>query len=205
MNSFSEYVSITRVWITVATILIATSIAADESSDVIEWEQADDGSQVAKFENWMIKKEVDLLTDLENVVLVKEAVKGEAGMFIKKPVVLILMCQERQLLVGINWIQNLGISFDFDNPDADETHSVTHRVLPGGTTTENVWGRNDETTVLGGLKARNLLSQMLEASSQPDSKFVASVKPLDEGAITGIWELEGLETAIKPLRKQCPY
>ena len=203
MNSFSEYVSILRVWITVATILIVTGIGAEEPSKVIEWEQADDGSQVAQVEKWVIRKEVDLLTDRENIFLANQAVKGEAGMFTKQPVVLILMCQGSSLGIGVNWIEHLGISFDFDDPDADERHSVKYRVLPAGTMKEKVWMREKSTTMLIGRDAKDLLKNLIEASSQPDAKFVASVKPLDEASITGVWELKGLKTAIQPFSAPC--
>ena len=203
MNSFSEYVSITRVCIAVATILIVTGIGAEDPSIVIEWEEADNGAQVAQVEKWVIRKEVDLLTDKENIVLVNQAVQGEAGMFTKQPVVLILMCRGRIPAVGVNWIEHLGISFDFDDPDADERHSVKYRVLPTGTMKEKVWMREKSTTMLVGGDAKDLLKNLIEASSQPDAKFVASVKPLDEASITGVWELEGLKTAIQPFSALC--
>jgi type VI secretion system protein VasI len=107
-----------------------------------------------------------------------------------QPVLLVLRCSSHTTDVYIDWHSYLG----------DEAN-VTSRVGSSESETKAWTASTDKTATFYPEDAAQFIREQLI----PAGRFVAQVAPYNESPITAVFDLAGLDTAAKPLRKACEW
>ncbi len=136
---------------------------------------------------WQVSDKTNPLDDSRTVTLDLAATSGRS--VYGKPIVLVLRCQSHKTEVFIGWGSYLG-----------EEAKVTTRVGSGESKTKN-WGvSTDHTATFYHSDPVAFIQELMAAD-----RFVAQVIPYNESPITAVFDLTGLQTAVKPLRDDCAW
>ncbi|WP_171040643.1 type VI secretion system-associated protein TagO [Marinobacter alexandrii] len=138
--------------------------------------------------NWQLTEEKNPLDDTKTLVLslVAESGSNRRG---QKPV-LFIRCRSNKTEMWISWEDFLGS----DNP------KVTTRI-GGSEAKTRAWDVSSTKTSSFYPRSPVLALQRIMKADQ----FVAQVTPYNENPITAIFQISGLDSAIKPLRKNCNW
>lgn len=135
---------------------------------------------------WDVRSETNPIDDSRTVTLVLIADSGASRY--RDSVYLIARCQSNTTEVYINWNDYLGSEAE-----------VTSRV---GSATANTqrWGMSTDKQATFHPRPIPFLRSMLNAD-----RFVAQVTPYNESPTTAVFDVRGLENAIRPLRETCSW
>ncbi|HBP27917.1 MAG TPA: hypothetical protein DD666_00695 [Advenella kashmirensis] len=170
-----------------AQTLVSQDSKADQQAAPESAEKASESVDTAGA--WDVSSDIDPMTDKPKYYAALNAKTGE-GMF-GKPIYILARCVQNKTEVLIMWNTILGIG---DSP------KVTYR-LDKGTPTASSWSKSTSgnATFFPGSPVK-FLKQLLEAKS-----MVASVESFSSGAVTAVFDLTGIETAMKDIRKECNW
>ncbi len=135
---------------------------------------------------WDVRAETNPIDDSRTVTLVLMADSGSSRF--RESVFLIARCQSNTTEVYINWNDYLGSEAE-----------VTSRV---GSATANTqrWGLSTDKQATFHPRPIAFLRSMLDAD-----RFVAQVTPYNESPTTAVFDVRGLDNAIRPLRETCSW
>ena len=149
---------------------------------------------------WKVSDEKNPLDDTRTVTLTLFATSGTPLM--GHPVVLQMRCQGHQTELFIDWGSYLG-------EEAEVTvRDVTFRVGNSAART-SAWGLStDRTATFYPQNSVEFIKELVAAefTSEPVvGRFVAQVTPYHESPITAVFDVRGLEFAMKPMREACGW
>lgn len=138
--------------------------------------------------NWNTRIDKNPLNDSTTVILVNPASEGKARL--GKRISLLLRCKNNKTEVFVSWNDYLG----------SDGAKVTHRVGDAEAKTRTWSQSTDNTATFYPGNDITLIKSMFG-----ESKFVAQVTPYNESPSTAVFEISGLDKAIKPLREECGW
>lgn len=136
--------------------------------------------------NWIVESEVNPIDDSKTVNLFLVASSGVARF--DKPISLVARCKSNQTELYINWATYLG-----------QEAFVTSRI---GTKKANKseWDLSSDSQATFKRQPISMLKEMLG-----ESKLVVQVTPYNENPSTAVFDITGLDEAIKPLQETCAW
>lgn len=138
--------------------------------------------------DWQLHTDTNPLDDSATHILILESESGTNRW--GKPINLLIRCKSNTTNMWINWDDYLGN----DSPE------VTTRLGSENAKTGR-WSKstNNSSTFYPGSPIGYIQRMMSE------SRFVAQVTPYNENPSTAVFNITGLKSAIKPLRKNCNW
>lgn len=135
---------------------------------------------------WIVDSSVNPIDDSKTVNLLLVASSGVSRF--DKPIVLVARCKSNQTELYINWATYLG-----------REAFVTSRI---GTKKANrsEWDLSSDSQATFKRQPISMLKEMLG-----ESKLVAQVTPYNESPSTAVFDITGLDEAIKPLQESCGW
>jgi type VI secretion system protein VasI len=144
---------------------------------------------------WQVSDEKNPLDDTRTVTLMLVATSGQSTY--GHPILLVLRCKSHQTEVFIGWGTHLG-----DHAEVTvQVGSAKARTSAWGVSTDHTATFYHEDPVA-------FIKELVGAErsqGSPAGRFVAQVTPDDESPITAIFDVKGLEFAVKPLREACGW
>ena len=137
---------------------------------------------------WMVTDEVNPIDDSRTVTLALPADSGKSKW--GNPIILIARCKSNTTELFIGWGDYLG----------REANVLTRIGKHDAVTREWSLSTNSQATFYPGNRDISFLKQMMEADT-----LVAQVTPYNESPTTAVFDTEGLDVAIKPLRETCGW
>ena len=131
-----------------------------------------------------MSRKVNPLDDSETVTLILYADSGEN--YLGKKVYLVIRCQSSEISLYIGWNNYLG-----------SEASLTTRI---GTekAVKNRWSLSTDSQATFDNQPTNTINKMLG-----NQKFIAQVTPYNESPVTAIFDITGIDNAVKPLIDVC--
>ena len=171
--------------------VIEGDLARLECFDNLAQEKNLDGRQlqptsIAGKGKWNVSVDVNPIDDSKTVTLVLDADSGKNRW--GKPVYFVARCKSNTTDLYIGWNDYLGSEADVLTRVGDNK-AITQR-----------WSMSTNSEATFHYKPIPFLKELLSSS-----KLVAQVTPYNESPITAIFNTEGLENAIKPLRETCNW
>lgn len=167
------------------------AVSQDSKADeqVVTATDSKSGDSADQAGAWEITSEIDPMTDKPKHFASLTAKSGE-GMF-GKQIFLLVRCVQNKTDAIIMWNTILGIG---------DTPKVTYR-LDKNKPTSSSWHKSTSSnaTFYPGSPVK-FLKQLMEAKS-----MVASVDTFSSGPLTAVFDLTGMETAMKDIRKECNW
>ncbi|MGF1736523.1 type VI secretion system-associated protein TagO [Photobacterium satsumensis] len=136
--------------------------------------------------SWIVSKDINPVDDSQTVTMILQSESGTNKW--GRKVAMVLRCSQNTTDMYINWGEYLG-------RDA----SVLTRVGSDKAETEN-WSLSTDSKASFKRKPIPMIKQMLG-----QSKFVAQITPYNESPVTAIFDINGIDSAIKPLRETCGW
>ena len=134
--------------------------------------------------DWDIKHDANPIDDSETVTLTLYANSGTD--YLGNKVYLIIRCKSSEIALYIGWKSYLGSSAN-----------VLTRVGTEKAETKN-WSLSTDSQATFSTEPTELITRMLN-----NQKFVAQVTPYNSNPITAIFNISGIENAIKPIKDIC--
>ncbi|WP_370979461.1 type VI secretion system-associated protein TagO [Agaribacterium sp. ZY112] len=143
-------------------------------------------TQVQGKGKWSVSVDVNPVDDSKTVTLSLDADSGQSKW--RQPVYLIARCKSNKTEVYIGWNDYLG-----------REAQVLTRVGSKKAVT-SYWGMSTNSKATFHNKPIPFLKEMLS-----ENKLVAQVTPYNESPVTAVFDISGLQNAIKPLRETCAW
>lgn len=143
-------------------------------------------AKIAGKGKWEVSTKTNPIDDSKTAILFLEADSGR-GKYGDK-VFLVARCQSNKTELYINWNSYLG----------REAHVLTR--IGDNKASTSKWGISSDSNASFKSRPIPFLKAMMK-----ENKFVAQVTPYNENPITAIFNIAGLENAIKPLRETCNW
>ena len=133
---------------------------------------------------WSVSRKINPLDDSETVTLILQADSGEN--YLGKKVYIVIRCQSSEISLYIGWNNYLG----------SEAH-VTTRV---GTekAIKKTWSLSTDSQATFATKPTKLINEMLG-----NQKFIAQITPYNESPLTAVFDISGIDNAVKPIIDVC--
>lgn len=141
----------------------------------------------SKIGKWNISETINPLDDTKRVILDVESSTGRSRW--GKVPTLILRCQSNKTEMYILWDDYLG----------RDSQPVTIRVDSQGAVTLD-WALSTDSKATFAPQPITLLKELLNSS-----KFIAQTIPYNSNPVTAVFDISGLDEAIKPLRETCNW
>ncbi|WP_075180167.1 type VI secretion system-associated protein TagO [Neptunomonas phycophila] len=135
---------------------------------------------------WNVSVDINPVDDSKTVTLVLDADSGRSRW--GKSVFLVVRCKSNSTDLYIGWNDYLGSEADVLTRVGDNK-ALTSR-----------WSMSTDSKATFHPKPIPFLKKMLQST-----KLVAQVTPYNESPVTAIFNTQGLENAIKPLRETCGW
>lgn len=150
-----------------------------------------DGPQSLKLDktamgDWYVDKKINPVDDSQTVTMVLESKSGKSKW--GRNVGLVLRCSQDTTDMYITWGEYLG-----------SEAKVLTRIGSEKASTE-YWSLSTDSKASFKRNPIVLIKQMLG-----QSKFVAQVTPYNESPVTAIFDISGIDNAVKPLRETCGW
>lgn len=150
-----------------------------------------DGQHAVNFQagytgKWVVDNKKNPINDSRTVTLTLKADSG--GTRFGKPITLVARCESNKTELLINWRAYLGSQAD-----------VTLRIGAGDAKTSS-WDVSSDKQATYNRTPTEMLKEMLAAD-----KMVAQVTPFNVDPYTAVFNISGLDQAIKPLRETCNW
>jgi type VI secretion system protein VasI len=163
--------------------------------ELTEWHSLDEiqkkSTDLSDLGEWKVDIEVNPVDDSKKVTLI---LKSESGVgAYGDPVWMAIRCLSGETDIYIGWNSYLGMG----------SPTVLTRI---GTkkATKRTWNRSGDSQATFHSRPRRFLKEILKEIGGSTS-FLAQVTPYEENPITAIWDIAGLENAIKPVRETCSW
>lgn len=137
---------------------------------------------------WNVSIDTNPIDDSKTVTLNLVADSGKSSTF-REPVILFIRCKSLKTNVFINWRDYLG----------NEARVLTRIGQEKAETRRWSLSTNSQATFFP-INEIDYLKKLLVVDS-----FVAQVTPYNENPITAVFDIRGLDNAIKPLRETCRW
>tara|TARA_R110001592_G_scaffold167023_3_gene402310 strand:- start:915 stop:1520 length:606 start_codon:yes stop_codon:yes gene_type:complete len=137
-------------------------------------------------EKWSVDIKTNPIDDSTTVTLILRADSGQSRF--GQPIALVARCRSNSTDLYINWQDYLG-----------SEASVLARVGSGQAVTSR-WSLSTDKQASFHPSPINFLKELIEAD-----RLVAQVTPYNESPVTAIFNLSGIQNAIKPLRETCSW
>ena len=133
---------------------------------------------------WRVSREINPLDDSETVTLILTADSGEN--YLGKKVYLVVRCRSSEISMYIGWDNYLG-----------REAYVTSRI---GTekAVKNKWSLSTDSQATFDNQPTSTIKAMLG-----NKKYIAQVTPYNESPVTAIFDITGIDNAVKPLIDVC--
>lgn len=143
-------------------------------------------AKIAGKGKWQVSTKINPIDDSKTVILFLEADSGK-GKYGDK-VFLVTRCQSNKTEFYINWKSYLG----------SEVYVLTR--IGDNKASTSKWDISSDSNASFRNRPIPFLKEMMK-----ENKFIAQVTPYNENPITAIFNIAGLENAIKPLRETCNW
>jgi type VI secretion system VasI family protein len=136
--------------------------------------------------NWIVSDETNPIDDSSTVKLILPATSGKSKW--NKDIYLVARCKSNKTDLYIGWNDYLG----------SEAYVLTRVGNKKAITTE--WSLSTNSQATFHTKAISFIKSMSK-----ESKLIAQITPYNENPVTAIFDISGLNNALKPLRETCNW
>ena len=188
-----------------------SSVAAEdrqlESYEPLEWLVAEDGSELAFVDSWILEKRTELDSGKDRILIRNFTEPIDDLDAIDKQNCLYVACNEGGVALFVDW------SAEFDTPSNPNENNgffleqIHHQVHPSGISENRMWHihssylRRSIYSLNGG---PYLAMEMLEAEREsPKARLIAIMETGLNPPIVAVWDLRGFERALVPMMELC--
>ncbi|PSU73173.1 hypothetical protein C9J22_04340 [Photobacterium phosphoreum] len=136
--------------------------------------------------DWNVSTDVNPIDDSKTVTLILNANSGKSKW--GKPIYLVARCQSNKTNVYINWGEYLG------------REAIVLTRIGNNKANTSKWGISTDSKATFNNKPITFLKTMSKSN-----KLVAQITPYNESPVTAIFDISGLDNALKPLRETCNW